>query len=523
MNRDQFIKRLQASSNKWDVAVIGGGASGLGAALEASSRGYSTVLLEMADFSKGTSSRSTKLVHGGVRYLAQGNVRLVMEALRERGLLRKNAPHLVKNQSFIIPNYEWWDGPFYTTGLKIYDIMAGKLGLGPSVHISRKKTLQYLPNIRKEGLRGGVIYHDGQFDDSRLAVNMAQTISDLGGMVLNYFKVTNLIKDKHDNINGIKAMDMESRKIYTIKSRSVINATGVFADDILKMDEPSAPRRIVPSQGIHIVLDAEFLQSNYAIMIPRTSDGRVLFAVPWRGKVVVGTTDTKVEKHELEPRAKEEEIEFILQTAGNYLAKVPGRNDVKSVFAGLRPLAAPHGAGRNTREISRGHKVMVSPSGLVTLTGGKWTTYRKMGEDTINRTVEVAGLEKKSSRTRNLHLHGYAKHVDRSNHLYVYGSEKLDIERLMKQHPDLAERLDERLEFTKAEVVWAARHEMARSLEDVLARRTRALYMDARAAADMAPEAARILARELGKDQQWEKTQVEQFTELAQRYCLEEH
>jgi len=522
MKREHLVNQLKDHKQPWDVAVIGGGASGLGTALDAAARGYRTVLLEMADFSKGTSSRSTKLVHGGVRYLAQGDVFLVLEALRERGLLRKNAPHLVKNQSFVIPNFEWWGGPFYTLGLKMYDLMAGRLSLGPSVHISKKKTLQYLPTIRKDGLHGGVVYRDGQFDDSRLAVNMAQTIVDLNGVVLNHCKVIDLVKEGNGRVKGVKAMDEESGEEYTIHAKSVVNATGVFADDILKMDEPDSPRRIMPSQGIHIVLDKEFLQSDYAIMIPKTSDGRVLFAVPWRGKVVVGTTDTQVDHPSLEPRALEEEIKFVLTTAGKYLDKAPKRSDVKSIFAGLRPLAAPEGAGKNTKEISRSHKVMVSSSGLITLTGGKWTTYRKMGEDTINKAIKVNGLEPKKPKTKNLPIHGYLEDVDRNNHLYVYGSDKKAIDELMEQEPDLAERLDERLDFTKAEVVWAARNEMACSVDDVLARRVRALPLDARAAVDMAPEVARILAEELGKDEQWQKEEVERFTSLANGYFLED-
>ena len=522
MKRDYLIKQLNQAQQPYDMVVVGGGASGLGAALEATARGYRTILLERADFSKGTSSRSTKLVHGGVRYLAQGDVSLVLEALRERGLMRKNAPHLVKNQTFVIPNYEWWGGPFYTIGLKVYDMMAGKLGLGPSEHISREKTLEYLPNIKQESLHGGVIYQDGQFDDSRLAVNLAQTIVDQGGIALNHFKVTSLIKNEEGIVRGVKAMDEENNTEYSIEAKSVVNATGVFADDILQMDEPESPNRIVPSQGIHVVLDKEFLEGEHAIMIPKTSDGRVLFAVPWRGKVVVGTTDVKVDNPSLEPRALEEEIDFILNTAQNYLTRAPKRSDVKSIFAGLRPLAAPQGGGNNTKEISRGHKVMVSVSGLVTLTGGKWTTYRKMGQDTVDKAAMVAGLEERNSKTENLPLHGYAENVDRNNHLYVYGSDKRYIEELMDEQPELGERLDDRMEFTKAEVVWAARNEMARNIDDVLARRVRALYMDARAAIDMAPEVARILADELGKDEQWQQEQVKKFTEIAKGYILED-
>jgi len=520
MKRELQIKKIRENNQPWDVVVIGGGATGLGAALEATTRNYRTLLLEMADFAKGTSSRSTKLVHGGVRYLAQGDISLVLEALRERGLMRKNAPHLVKNQAFIIPNYEWWGGPFYTVGLKVYDMMAGKLGLGPSVHITKEQVLESLPNIKQEGLQGGVIYYDGQFDDARLAVNLAQTIVDYNGVVANYVKVVGLTKNETDLVNGLKVQDMESGDEFTIEARSVINATGVFTDDILQMDEPGSPRRVVPSQGIHFVLDKEFMEGENAIMIPKTDDGRVLFAVPWRGKVVVGTTDTLIDEASLEPRALESEIDFVLNTAGRYLTRMPKRSDVKSIFAGLRPLAAPEGEGRETKEISRGHKISVSLSGLVTITGGKWTTYRKMGEDVINNAALIAGLEERKCITENLPLHGYTLAIDRNEHLYVYGSDAVTLKEMMQQNPGLAEKLDERLPFTKAEVVWAVREEMARNIDDVLSRRVRALFLDARAAEAMAPKVAEIMAAELGKDQKWIDEQISQFTTQAKGYYL---
>lgn len=521
MKREIELKKATDFTGTWDVVVIGGGATGLGAALEAATRNYKTLLLEMSDFSKGTSSRSTKLVHGGVRYLAQGDVSLVLEALRERGLLRKNAPHLVKNQSFIIPNYEWWGGPFYTIGLKVYDMMAGKLGLGPSVHISKEKTLEHIPTLKEDGLKGGVIYHDGQFDDARLAVNLAQTIVDYQGVALNYMKVTGLSKDDNGLVDGVKAKDMETGTDHEFKAKTVVNATGVFTDDIMQMDEPGSRRKVVPSQGIHFVLDKEFLQGDHAIMIPKTDDGRVLFAVPWRGKVVVGTTDTLIDEASLEPRALEEEIEFVLSTAGHYLTKSPKRSDVKCVFAGLRPLAAPEGDNQKTKEISRSHKVMVSLSGLVTITGGKWTTYRKMGEDVIDKAIMVAGLEEKKTATETLPLHGYSQNIDLNDHLYVYGSEAVKIKEMIADKPELGELLDERLDFTKAEVVWAVREEMARTLDDVLARRVRALFLDARAAIDMAPQVAALMAEEMDKDQDWIAAQTKEFTEMAKGYILE--
>jgi len=522
MDRKKQIKKLKKFEGEWDVVVIGGGASGLGAALEAATRKYKTLLLEMSDFAKGTSSRSTKLVHGGVRYLAQGDISLVLEALRERGLLRNNAPHLVKNQSFVIPNYEWWGGPFYTVGLKVYDMMAGKLGLGPSVHISKEETIKAIPTLRQDGLTGGVIYHDGQFDDARLSINLAQSIIDYNGVAINHMKVTSLKKGDDNLINGVTAVDMLTGEEYHIKTKAVVNATGVFTDDILQMDEPGTPKMVVPSQGIHFVLDHDFLQGDHAIMIPKTDDGRVLFAVPWRGKVVVGTTDTMVEEAALEPRALDEEIEFVLNTAGRYLTRPPKRSDVKCIFAGLRPLAAPKGEDKKTKEISRGHKITVSLSGLTTVTGGKWTTYRKMGQDIIDNAAMVGGLGEHPSITENLPIHGYIRNVDLEDHLYVYGSDAKSIRDMISENPELSEPLHENLEFTAAEVIWACREEMAMTLDDVLARRVRALFLDARAAIEMAPKVAKIMAKEMKKDENWEKQQIEEFIELAKGYYLED-
>ncbi len=519
MKRNVQLNKIK-KQKEWDMIVIGGGASGLGVALESTTRKYKTLLLEGADFAKGTSSRSTKLVHGGVRYLGQGDISLVLEALRERGLMRQNAPHLVKNQSFIIPNYEWWDGPFYTIGLKVYDMMAGKLGLGPSIHLSKQETLEALPTIREDGLTGGVIYHDGQFDDARLSVNLAQTIIDYDGVALNYIKVIDLLKGDDGLVCGVKAKDMLSGEEFEFKSKAVINATGVFTDEILQMDEPGSPKKVVPSQGIHLVLDHEFLQGDHAIMIPKTDDGRVLFAVPWHGKVVVGTTDTLIEEASLEPRALEEEIEFVLNTAGRYLTRPPKRSDVRSIFAGLRPLAAPEDDSKKTKEISRSHKVIMSLSGLITITGGKWTTYRKMGQDTVDKAVILTGLEERPCITENLAIHGYIKNVDLEDHFYIYGSETKAIKAIIKKNPELGEKLHERLEFTKAEVVWACREEMAMTLDDVLARRVRALFLDARAAEEMAPEVAKIMASELGKDEKWIKEQLMEFSLLVKGYYL---
>ncbi len=519
MNRSELINAMSENTGFWDVIIVGGGATGLGAAVEASSRGYKTLLLEQHDFSKGTSSRSTKLVHGGVRYLQQGNVSLVLEALRERGLLINNAPHLVRNQSFIVPNYEWWGGPFYGVGLKVYDMLAGKLGLGPSKMLSREETLKHIPTLEPHGLKGGVIYYDGQFDDSRLAVNLAQTAHDLGGSPINYMKVTGLLKGK-GMTQGVQATDMLDGTEYEINGRVVINATGVFTDDIIKMDNEDAKPMIAASQGVHIILDKEFLPGNSAIMVPQTDDGRVLFAVPWHDKVVVGTTDTPVEKATLEPEALDEEVEFILTHAARYMTKDPTAEDVKSVFAGLRPLVKAGGDGKNTAAISRDHTLLVSESGLVTITGGKWTTYRKMGQDTIDQAATVAGLEDRDSITENMRIHGWLKNVDKTDPLHNYGSDAPSIRKIGKDDPAMKEQLDEALPHIKAEVVWAARREMAMTVEDVLSRRTRALLLDAKASIRMAPEVARILAQEHGYDKKWQKQQVETYTDLANRYIV---
>lgn len=506
MNRSEQLGILE-KQQEWDVIVIGGGATGLGAALEATTRGYRTLLLEQSDFAKSTSSKATKLLHGGVRYLAQGDVALVREASIERGLLLRNARHLSRNLSFIIPAYSWWEGIYYTIGLKLYDWMAGRLSLGRSVHISKRKTLEKLPGLKADKLSAGILYHDGQFDDARLAVNLMQTIFEKDGVALNYMKVVALQK------SGVVAEDVETGKQYTLKAKGIINATGVFVDDILEMDNPDIKRSIVASQGVHLVLDRSFLPGENALMIPRTSDGRVLFAVPWHNKVVVGTTDNPVKEISLDPVAMEKEISFILTTAQQYLAHPPSRKDVKSVWAGLRPLAKPE-KSEKTKEISRNHKIMVSPSGLVTILGGKWTTYRKMGEDVVDKLEQVRHWPHKTSVTRDLPIHGSAVKIDQEDPLYYYGADADAVKKLGD------EVLSESLGIIDAQPRWAVRTEMAHTVEDVLARRTRALFLDAEEAVRIAPKVAAIMAAELGKDKSWEEQQVRSFRDLAQTYQL---
>ena len=519
MNRKENIKQISDQEKVWDIAVIGGGSSGLGVALDAVSRGLSVALFEKSDFAKGTSSRSTKLVHGGVRYLAQGDVFLVLEALKERGRLLKNAPHLAHDQSFIIPIYSLFDRLKYTVGLKMYDWMAGKLSLGKSSFISKEETTERLPTIKQEGLKGGVVYHDGQFDDARLALNVAQTCDEKGVAALNYFKVNELHKDHEGKISGLSVKDQFSKNNYSIKAKMVVNATGVFADKILQLDNPGARKMIRPSQGIHLVMDRSFLSGTDALMIPETSDGRVLFAVPWHDKLVVGTTDTMRDKPKLEPEALEKEIDFVLKTAEEYLTKKPTRSDVLSVYAGLRPLAAPTDDNEKTKEISRSHKVIVSDSNLITLTGGKWTTFRKMGEDTVEYFTQITGEKLKGSTSAEFKIHAYSteKAID---YLGVYGDDRNAIKALQTEHSELNDLLHPKYPFTKAEVVFACRNEMAMKVEDVLSRRIRILFLDARASMEMAPTVAQLMAKELRKDEAWIEQQLKDFDKLATKYLM---
>jgi glycerol-3-phosphate dehydrogenase len=519
MIRREMIQKLETQTTEWDICIIGGGATGLGAAVDAASRGFKTILLEQYDFAKGTSSRSTKLVHGGVRYLQQGNIKLVLEALRERGILKNNAPHLVKDQSFIVPNYKWWEGPFYGIGLKVYDWMSGRLGLGPSELLSREKTLELAPTLDPEGLRGSVLYHDGQFDDARLAINLAQTAAAKGGVLINYCKVISLLKSEN-KISGVHARDTISGKEYDIKAKVVINATGVFTDSILKMDDQHNEEIISPSQGVHIVLDKEFLPGSAAIMVPHTDDGRVLFAVPWHHKIIIGTTDTPVTKKDeqslAEPIAMEEEIDFILQQIGRYLTRQPNRKNIRSVFAGLRPLVKA--SGKKTAELSRDHLISVSETGLITITGGKWTTYRRMAEDVINTAINKNGLENKPCVTAGLQIHGAVEHTNFEAPLYYYGSDQIAIKLLKQNDASLCELVHKDLPYIKAEIVWATQQEMCMTVEDASARRTRALLLDAKAAIESAPLVAALMAKEMNKDESWIKDQVDTFTEMARHY-----
>ncbi|MGA2809513.1 MAG: glycerol-3-phosphate dehydrogenase/oxidase [Terracidiphilus sp.] len=517
MRREEMVRTLRDRAQQkvpWDIVVVGGGATGVGVAVDAAARGLSVALLEAHDFGKGTSSRSTKLVHGGVRYLEQGNIPLVMSALKERGLMRQNAPHLVHDLAFIVPNYSWWEAPFYGIGLKLYDLLAGKYGFGASKLLSKEETLERLPALEPEELRGGVVYFDGQFDDARLLIHLAMTAADHGATLVNYCPVTGLMRDADGYVNGVTARDDETGEQFEIPARMVVNATGVFTDSIRQMADPAAEQLVVTSQGIHLVFDRSFLKGDTALMVPKTSDGRVLFVIPWHGHAVAGTTDTPVDAPSLEPRPLNEEIEFVLETASRFLVRPPTRKDVLAVFVGLRPLVKGEG---KTSALSRDHVIHVDTSGLLTITGGKWTTYRHMAEDTVDHAITLGKLPDAECTTKNLRIHGYIEDSAALGSLEVYGSDAAAIHKLAED-PALAVQLDPALPYIAAEVVWAARAEMARTVEDVLARHTRALFLNAEAASAAAERVAWLLAAELGRDEAWVAAQVQEFRALAQQY-----
>ncbi|GAA5220940.1 glycerol-3-phosphate dehydrogenase/oxidase [Membranihabitans marinus] len=502
MNRSKVLSALKEANKVYDVVVIGGGASGLGVALDAVTRGYSTVLLEKVDFAKGTSSRSTKLLHGGVRYLAQGNIRLVLEALKERGRIMKNAHTMVSNRVFALPVYQYWEIPFYLIGLKLYDILSGKWSLGKSNYISRSKAIELMPNLKTTGLKGAIQYHDGQFDDAELAISIARTAMDYGAQVLNHAEVTKV--DKEESMFQVSFKDGLTSEEYSLQCKSLVNATGVFVDDILQMEKKDKKSIIAPSQGIHLVVDRSFWPSDRALMLPKTSDGRVLFGVPWHDKVMLGTTDTPVSKVSFEPRPLEEEIQFVLDTAKNYLTRAPEKKDVKSLFAGLRPLVAPEDEEKNTKEISRGHKVLVSPNQMITIIGGKWTTYRKMAEDVVDKAIQIGLLSQKSCETYDLKIHD--KNTEKLQQIQSENQEWVS-----QLHPDFP--------YTVADVVYAIRHDMACTIEDVLSRRIRLLFLDAQGAFEVSPLIGEILQRELGGGYDME-SDLKSFMAIQSRYLI---
>lgn len=496
MNRAEILNRVRSRTSPWDIVIIGGGSTGVGCAVDAVSRGYDILLLEQHDFGKGTSSRSTKLVHGGVRYLAQGNISLVREALKERGILFKNAPHVVHKQAFVVPCYSFGQKIFYGIGLKIYDLLSGKYSLGGSRILSKAATLEYLPTIKSKDLTGGILYYDGQFDDTRLLIDLVNTADDHGAAVLNYAKVTTLVKDSTGKISGLTFEDAETGESFSVPAKAVINATGAFCDNVRRLSDKGSKPIVTHSQGIHLVFDRKFLPTENALMIPKTADGRVLFCIPWHGHILVGTTDTPILTADLEPKALDAEIDFVLETVAGCIDPKPAREDILSVFAGVRPLVKS-GAAKNTASLSRAHTIEIASSGLLTITGGKWTTYRRMAEDAIDQAARLAELDFRPAITESFSI--TENKFDNSK----FGD---------RLHPDVP--------YTRDDVIRAVRHEMARTVEDVLARRTRVLFLNAKAAVAMAPKVLEIMADELVKDDAWVKDQLSSFEQAAKNYQI---
>ena len=519
---DEFQRPTQlsrlTSGQCFDLLVIGGGATGAGIAVDAASRGYCVALCEQHDFGKGTSSRSTKLVHGGVRYLQQGHIRLVRDALRERGLLLRNAPHLVSPLQTIIPLYHWWEPTYYRTGLKAYDLLAGRLNLAPSQRLSLDETLAAVPTLRSERLRGGVCYYDAAFDDSRLLVNLLQTAVAHGGVCVNYAQVVGLLKEG-GKVSGAEIRDCETDETHSVRAKVVVNAAGPFGDEVSKLANNQAEPQLQVSQGVHIVLDQKFLPGSAAMIVPRTEDGRVVFAIPWHHHTLVGTTDTPRDAASLEPVPLDHEIEFLLATIGKYLQGEPQPSHVLSAFAGLRPLVR-RAAAKSTASLGRDHQVRAEPSGLVSMLGGKWTTYRKMAEDCVDQCIALAGLTHVACETESLPIRS-ADALSLQDRLDCYGDDAPQLRELIASDPAYAKPLDSALPYTVGEVVWAVRHEMARTVEDVLSRRLRILLLDAAAAVRAAPRVAELVANELGHNVSWAQRQVEQFTRLAAQYRVD--
>ncbi len=510
--------------SEFDVIIIGGGSTGLGVAVESITRGYSTLLLEACDYGKGTSSKSTKLVHGGIRYLANLDFALVKEGLEERYYFLKNAPHIAHKQSYLIPLHNWLEKIQYFFGIVLYDFLAGKRKLGRSEFLSKADTQKEAPDLKPDNLAGGAIYYDGQFDDTRMLMALLCTFTSLGGIALNYHKVTNFIKDTAGNLSGVEVLDVLSGASHKFRGKVIINATGTFTDALLDLDEPTKKHNIVAAaQGTHLVFDRDIFDSKHALVIPKTIDGRILFVLPWHDKVIVGTTDVGVDVPSLDPKAQVSEIDFIVDTLNQYTKKTVGRNDIKSVFAGQRPLVRPDTGNKSSAKISRKHEVILSKSNLITCVGGKWTIYRRMGEDTINLAIQHGLLKLSQSITRDFCL-DHVKSVGKSYSQYpyplsVYGNSVAKILDIQAETNN-CDKLHERLPYYCAEVIYHVRYEQAKTVEDVLARRIRALFLDAKSAIEAAPLVAQIMATEMGRDALWIGQQLADFAIVSRQYLV---
>ena len=516
-SRSEAIERI--AGNSFDLCVIGGGATGAGCALDARLRGLKTTLLDGGDFASAASSASTKLVHGGVRYLEQAvkkldlaEYRMVQAALGERIRMLKNAPHLAHAAEFLVPVFSWTQALYYKAGMTMYDWIAGKNNLFPSRFLSREETLRRMPSLRKEGLHGAVSYSDGQFDDSRYDLGLVQTFVEAGGEALNYARVTGFAKDAGGKLTGATARDQLSGREFTIQARAFVNATGPASDSVRQLASPDAHRRLRPSKGVHILFPLDEFQSKDALLVPKTEDGRVIFAVPWQGRLLVGTTDD-----EATPETKmivlREEAEYLLRQLNPYLAKPLRLEQIVSGISGLRPLVAAR-EGHGTKELIRDHEVEIDArSGLISILGGKWTTHRLMAEDTINAVQGALGETITASLTKEKVLAGAAGFTEEywrilakeygiaeaaAQHLaQKFGTRATEVLALARADTSLAAALVPGLPHIRAEVAYAIRNEMAQTIEDILARRLGLQLFDWRASILAAPVVADLLAQEL--------------------------
>lgn len=518
LDRSRSIRSIR-KRNCWDMIVIGGGATGLGTALDAASRDLSVLLLEQSDFCKSTSSRSTKLIHGGVRYLEQGEIGLVRSALKERSYLLNHAAHVVSEREFVLPARSWFQKMYYGMGLKGYDLLSWGDPVENSAFLSREETLDKLKTLEADRFTGGIAYRDGQFDDARLGIQVAKTVEQHGGTVVNYFPVTDLLVE-NGTVRGVRARDREDETSYEIRADSVINAAGIFTDSIRRMVDPDRNDLLSVSQGIHVVVDQSYLPGETALLIPETDDGRVLFAIPWHNRVLIGTTDVPVDEPKLEPIPSEDEITYLLDHASRYLSPAPERSDILSTFAGLRPLVKPE-SQENTSQISRDHMIEVDRSGLITITGGKWTTFREMAEDTVDRALRETDRDFRSSCSDELDIQGHTPNPPSNLAWDTYGTEAKQVQQLHKEDSKYDKPFHEELPYRRSQVIWAVRQEMARTVDDVLARRTRSLFLDARAALECAQTVAEIMAEELERDDDWIEHQINAFRSLAANYLPE--
>lgn len=517
MRSDAIAAVKESRETPFDVLVIGGGATGLGIAVDAATRGFRAALVEAGDFAQATSSRSTKLAHGGVRYLASGQVHLVYEALHERAVMMRNAPHLVAPQAFLLPTYTRWELPYYGAGLLLYDLMSGKSTMGRTSILGAAATVQAIPNLQPDKLSGSVRYFDGQFNDARLALALARTAADHGAVVLNYMRCVRLLTQQ-SRICGAALRDELDGSEHEVRAHVVINATGIFTDELRQMGDAATPPLLTVSRGTHIVVAAHVLGGSAGIMVPKTKDGRVIFAIPWQGHVVIGTTDVAAPTPLMEPGHTAAEIDFLIETINPFLASPVSRSDVLSVFSGLRPLVT--GKSAMTSKLSREHYIDVSPAGLITVAGGKWTTYRRMAQDALDYAAKHGMLAQRACVTAHTPLHGHStssvtSSAGADSYKSEYGTDTTYLDAYTADDAAMAETIDAALPYTFAQCLYAVEHEMALTLEDVLSRRTRALLLDTQATLRAAPRVAALMAKALGRDDAWAAAQVATLHALA--------